>query len=87
MNEEQIKSFKEKLDQAHAWPVLYMFKFIVPKGKEEDMRKLFAHHPPTEKASQNGNFISFTAQMMMHSSDAVIEVYQQASAIEGIIAL
>ena len=87
MNPEQIKSFKEKLEQTHAWPMLYLFKFIVPKGKEEEVRHLFIRHPPTEKSSQNGNFTSFTVQIMMHSSDAVIEVYQQAAAIEGIIAL
>jgi len=87
MNPEQIKSFKEKLDEAHAWPVLYLFKFIVPKGKEEEIRKLFTRHPPTEKISQNGNYTSFTVQMMMPSSDAVVEVYLEAGKIEGIIAL
>lgn len=87
MNEEQIKSFKEKLDEAHAWPVLYTFKFIVPKGKEDEVRQLFIQHPPTERVSQKGNYTSFTVQMMMRSSDAVIKVYLQAAAIEGIMAL
>jgi len=87
MNPEQIKSFKEKLDETHAWPVLYLFKFIVPKGKEEEVRKIFKRHPPTEKSSQNGNYTSFTVQMMMPSSDAVVEVYLEAGKIEGIIAL
>jgi putative lipoic acid-binding regulatory protein len=82
-----IESFREKLDQLHSWPTLYMFKFIVPKGKEEEVRSLFPLHIPSEKESKNGNYISLTLQMMMPSSKAVISVYQKVSAIEGIIAL
>jgi len=80
-------SFREKLDQHYAWPSLYIFKFIVPKGKEEELRMMFPLHIPTEKESKNGNYTSLTIQMMMPSSEAVILVYQKAAAIEGIIAL
>lgn len=79
--------FREKLDQHYHWPALYMFKFIVPKGKEEDIKNMFPLHLSTEKASRNGNYISVTIQMMMPSSNAVIDVYQSASQIEGLIAL
>jgi putative lipoic acid-binding regulatory protein len=87
MDSDRINAFKEQLDKAHAWPVLYMFKFIVPAGTEEEVKKLFPRHIPTEKHSQNGKYISVTIQMMMPSSDAVIEVYQVAAQIEGLIAL
>jgi uncharacterized protein len=80
-------SFREKLDQHYAWPSLYIFKFIVPKGKEEEVRLMFPLHTATEKESKNGNYTSFTIQMMMPSSEAVIVVYQKAATIEGIIAL
>lgn len=80
-------SFREKLDQHYAWPSLYIFKFIVPKGKEGELRMMFPLHIPTEKESKNGNYTSLTIQMMMPSSEAVILVYQKAAAIEGIIAL
>jgi hypothetical protein len=82
-----IESFREKLDQVHSWPTLYMFKFIVPRGKEADVRKLFPLHTTSEKESKNGNYISLTFQMMMPSGKDVIDVYQKAAAIEGIIAL
>ena len=82
-----FESFREKLDQHHSWPTLYMFKFIVPKGKEEAVRRLFPLHTTSEKESKNGNYISFTFQMMMPSGEAVIDVYQKASVIEGLIAL
>jgi uncharacterized protein len=87
MDKEWFKSFGEKLDQHYAWPSLYIFKFIVPKGKEEELKKLFPLHSTTEKQSKNGNYSSVTIQMMMPSSQAVIEIYHQAAAIEGLIAL
>lgn len=87
MDENWVNSFKEKLDNHYAWPSLYTFKFIVPKGSEEQMRKLFPMHTPSERSSKNGNYTSFTIQMMMPSTDAVIAVYQEASVVPGVIAL
>lgn len=82
-----LQSFREKLDQHYAWPTLYVFKFIVPKGKEEDVKKLFPHNITSEKTSKRGNYTSITIQTMMPSSDAIIHIYEQASLIEGLIAL
>jgi uncharacterized protein len=87
MDNEWMMSFRAKLDQHYAWPSLYMFKFIVPTGREEQVKKLFPLHTSTEKQSRQGNYTSITIQMMMPSSDAVIQIYQQAAAIEGLIAL
>jgi putative lipoic acid-binding regulatory protein len=87
MDQEWMKSFRQKLDQHYAWPSLYMFKFIVPTGKEADVKKLFPKHTSSEKHSKEGKYISVTVQMMMPSSEAVVEVYEQASAIDGLIAL
>jgi putative lipoic acid-binding regulatory protein len=64
-----------------------MFKFIVPTGKENQVKELFPHHTTTEKQSRQGNYTSITVQMMMPSSDAVIGIYERASIIEGLIAL
>jgi hypothetical protein len=82
-----LESFREKLDQHHSWPALYMFKFIVPKNKTAEVRRLFPLQITSEKESKNGNYVSFTFQMTMPSSQAVISVYEKAAAIEGIIAL
>ena len=87
MDTEWSASFKEKLDQHYAWPSLYIFKFIVPKGKELAVKNLFPNHQSTERQSREGNYTSITIQMMMPSSDAVISIYRQAYAIEGLIAL
>lgn len=87
MDSQWKDSFREKLDQYYSWPTLYIFKFVVPTGKEEEIKNIFPKHIPTEKKSKNGNFTSVTFQMMMISSDAVIEVYVQASVVEGIVSL
>ena len=87
MDKEWLTRFREKLDQHYAWPSLYMFKFIVPSGKEDQVKRLFPTHTTTEKASREGKYTSVTVQMMMPSSDAVIAIYEQASVIEGLIAL
>ena len=87
MDQQWLKSFREKLDQHYAWPSLYIFKFIVPAGQEEAVKKLFPKHVPSEKRSTKGRYTSVTVQMMMPSSEAVVSIYEQASVIEGLIAL
>ncbi|MDH4058750.1 MAG: DUF493 domain-containing protein [Cyclobacteriaceae bacterium] len=87
MDEKWFNSFQEKLDQHHHWPDLYVFKFIVPKGKEEEVKHLFPQHTTTEKPSREGKYTSITFQMMAPSSATVIEVYKKAAAIKGLIAL
>ncbi|MCU0398249.1 MAG: DUF493 family protein [Cyclobacteriaceae bacterium] len=87
MDQTSIESFRAKLDQHYRWPSLYMFKFIVPKGKVEQVKKLFPLHTTREKSSSEGNYTSITIEIMAPSSDAVIEMYLKASSIEGLIAL
>jgi putative lipoic acid-binding regulatory protein len=87
MDEQWFENFKIQLDQYYAWPALYTFKFIVPAGKEPELKVLFPNHTSTERPSKNGNYTSITFDMMAPNSDAVIEFYKIASKIEGIIAL
>jgi uncharacterized protein len=87
MDQEWSNSFREKLDRHYAWPSLYVFKFIVPRGKEDEVKKLFVQHDISQRFSKEGNYASITVKMMMPSSDAVIEIYKQAATIDGLIAL
>ncbi|MBX2946638.1 MAG: DUF493 family protein [Cyclobacteriaceae bacterium] len=87
MDQDWVNSFRTKLDQHYQWPALYIFKFIVPKGKEQEVKDLFPMHTVTEKSSREGNYTSITIQVMAPSSDVVIAMYQKASGIEGLIAL
>jgi len=85
--EGSTQSFKEKLDREHSWPTVYMFKFIVPKGQEDQVYKVLSSYDVSSKASKNGNYVSVTAKSMMASSDEVIKIYKEAHKIAGIIAL
>jgi uncharacterized protein len=78
---------REKLDQHYIWPSLYTFKFIVPKEKVDMVKSLFPKHQSSERQSKNGNYISVTIHMMMPGSREVIDVYNLASGVEGLIAL
>jgi putative lipoic acid-binding regulatory protein len=80
-------SFKEKLESSGEFPMLYMFKFIVPKGKEIEVSALFPKNEITLKPSSGGKYISSTIQLMMDSADQIIDIYGQASEIEGVISL
>jgi putative lipoic acid-binding regulatory protein len=80
-------NLKQKLDEQFAWPMLYMFKFIVPEAKKQQVISLFNKHDVSSRNSKNGNYVSLTVQMFMMSSQDVIDVYKKASTIEGLIAL
>lgn len=80
-------AFKEKLESVGQFPMLYMFKFIVPNGRENEIGALFPKHDMSLKPSSGGKYISTTIQMMAESADHIIEIYEKASKIEGVISL
>lgn len=79
--------FKQKLDEVHHFPTMYMFKFIVTEEKKSAVESLFPSNELQFKPSSKGKYISVTAEVMMPSSDRVIEIYTKASQIPGLIAL
>ncbi len=87
MKDQKIDEFKEKLEKSYSWPSLYMFKFIVPAGKEQEVRKLFPKNEVIQKPSKNGKYISLTTEIMAGSTDQIISIYLQANRIKGLIAL
>jgi len=80
-------NFKEKLEAHGDFPMLYMFKFIVPNGQESEVAAIFPKNELTIKPSSGGKYISTTIQMMVQSADEVIIYYEKASNIEGVISL
>jgi putative lipoic acid-binding regulatory protein len=80
-------SLKSKLDEQYTWPSLYIFKFIVPNEKVNDVKALFPRHEVSTKPSSKGTYISVTAKIMAKSSEDIIEIYLKAQSVEGIISL
>lgn len=87
MSQFTTKEFKKKLDDVHDFPALYMFKFIVTEDKKGEVESLFPSSELQYKPSSKGKYTSVTAKVLMPSSDHVIQIYERAQKIEGIIAL
>ncbi|MHA7130379.1 DUF493 domain-containing protein [Algoriphagus namhaensis] len=81
------QEFKQKLEASGGFPMLYMFKFILPKGQENQIEDIFPRNKVEFKESSGGKYVSSTIRIMAESADQVIGYYQEASKIEGIISL
>lgn len=79
--------FKELLDEQNDWPARYTFKFIAPSSQLDELKAVFGDHPVRVRASSKGNYKSVTAHLRMESSDDVIDIYVEASEVEGVISL
>lgn len=84
--EDHYQSLREKLEVLE-WPTIYMFKFIVPIEKKEEIITLFDGREITSRLSKTGKYFSVTSNVFLENVDQVISIYKEASDIEGIIAL
>lgn len=80
---------KIQLDQQE-WPSVYMFKFILINEplRIAQVAALFDDGANVRmQPSKNNKYISFTATELMLSADLVIDRYERAALIEGVISL
>lgn len=87
MNESDIERVKNLLDSEHTFPTEFLFKFIVPKDKVSEVTRMFHTSKVKTRESRRGNYVALSMHLYMESSDEVIQVYQSAKQIEGMIAL
>ena len=83
-------SLREKLEANPEWPRVYFFKFIVPSDNQKlaQVEALFGPEAQVSlKQSSKGNFVSVSAKELMLSADGIIERYEKAAGIEGLMAL
>lgn len=83
-------SLRKKLEENKDWPRVYFFKFIVPSDNDKlaKVEALFGSEAQVSlKQSSKGNFVSVSAKELMLSADRVIERYEKAAEIEGLMAL
>lgn len=85
--QEDRERAKALLDNEYDWPSDFLFKFIIPQDKEEELRRIFPVADVKIRSSSRGRYISVTVALRMENSDEVLAVYAQASKIEGIISL
>ena len=89
-NKKEYAKLKEMLEVDFKWPHLYMFKFIVPFSPEsiKQTEALFSDDAKIIlRESKNLKYMSVTAKQLMVSPKEVIDVYEKAESIEGIMGL
>lgn len=87
---ERLEKLRERLNEIHAWPSVYMFKFILENDEEKlaTLRSIFGESAEFKtRLSAKGKYISMTVRKMMLDADAIFDCYRRASDIGGIISL
>ncbi|MEO0454066.1 MAG: DUF493 domain-containing protein [Verrucomicrobiota bacterium] len=87
MTEKNWDSFQEKLDETHQWPCQYTFKCVIRAEYYCELEKLKVRGEHSIRQSKGGKYLSFTLQFEAQSSDDVLSVYREASAIPGAVLL
>ncbi len=90
MEDEQIQRLRDRLNEIHTWPSIFMFKFILPSDTEHiaKLKLIFGESAEIkERLSSNGKYTSLTIREMMMDADSIFVRYMLASEIEGIISL
>ncbi len=81
---------QEKLKEQKGWPMVYLFKFIIPNDNQKLALAEGIFGPEAQvqiNKSRTGKYLSISAKEMMISPDEVIRRYERAAEIEGLIAL
>ncbi|HQV51584.1 MAG: DUF493 family protein [Flavobacteriales bacterium] len=90
MDEEARDRLKLRLDEVHEWPSVYMFKFIFEPEQERTNAILALFPAESEvlrKYSSGGKYLSITVREVMLSAEEVIERYEKAGTIDGVIVM
>ena len=90
MAKADFKDLREKLEKSGDWPRVYFFKFIIPSDNEKlaKVEALFGPEAQVSiKQSHKGNYVSVSAKELMLNVDGVIDRYDKASKIKGVMSL
>ncbi|MDQ3111243.1 MAG: DUF493 domain-containing protein [Bacteroidota bacterium] len=89
MAEINFDELRNKLNK-ESWPSVYMFKFIVVSDNQKIalIESFFEDDAEVVlQPSSNGKYTSVTIRQVMLDAEAIIDVYKQAAAVEGISSL
>lgn len=82
-----LESFKQSLDDNHDWPCEYAFKFIIPSSALDELKSMLEGINFSIRESKGGKYNSITACIQACNADEIINIYQKAATIKGIISL
>ncbi len=84
------EDLRHRLEKEGGYPKVYLFKFIVPSDNRSIARvqSMFGEEAEVNlRMSKNGKYASVSVKEMMLTTDSIIEKYQEATKIEGCMAL
>ena len=90
INEEARERLRQRLNEVHQWPSVYMFKFIMEPDPErlKALLDLFpAESEILRKYSTGGKYLSLTVKEVMMTAEDILERYERVATIGGIIVL
>lgn len=90
LSEEAKDRLRDRLDEVHQWPSVYMFKFVLEPSEErlKAVLDLFpAESEVLRRYSKGGNYVSLTIREVMMNADDIVQRYDLASGIKGVIVL
>jgi uncharacterized protein len=90
IEDKHFDKLREQLNLHDSWPMVYMFKFIVPADNRKIAlveSKFSDEAVITQSQSSNGKYISITIKEVMLNAEAIIDKYKEMSGIEGLMAL
>lgn len=79
--------FKELLDQSYQWPDYYDFKFIIKTDDKHLLLEKLQGMQLTEHPSKNGTYTSVTARKLIHTTQEIIDIYESAGSVKGVMSL
>ncbi len=89
MHNQNLKSLRAQLLK-QTWPDVYLYKFIISNNNSTLALLNALFHEGSDiryRPSAKGNFMSISVSEVAFSVDEIIEKYQKASEIPGVIAL
>lgn len=89
-NDKAFEKLREQLNKEKSWPLIYMFKFIIPADNRKIAlveSKFSDEAVITQKESTTGKYISITVKEVMLDANAIVDKYKEMQGIEGLMAL
>ena len=80
----------DQLKKDGPWPKIYLFKFIIPNDNQKLALTEGIFGPEAQvsiNASRTGKYLSVSAKEVMVSPEEVVERYEKATKMEGLISL
>lgn len=81
---------KAQLTEHQSFPSVYMFKFILSSDNQKiaQIEALFNNDSDAAisvRSSSRGRYVSITVRQLVHSVEQIIDIYERASGIPGVM--